>query len=423
MSDAQENILRHMLKMMEDCEIRGFVYGIIPESGKPVSGSSDNLRGWWKERVRFDHNGPTAIVKFEEESAHDKKQGRDMASPYTLHELPDITLATLLSSLTQRCEPPQRKYPLEKGIPPPWWPTGKEPWWPELGFSKDPGPPPYKKPHDLKKAWKVCVLTAVIKHISPNIDKIRNIVRHSRNLQDKLTAKENAIWMAVLNNEESLARKRHPEMFLPKSHDDDDDDDDDDDGDDRNSSCSELVMINDYDIGIQSIGDYREVVVKSGGKRQAPDVSPLYMPSTGAKRQTPDVHPMYRPSSNKRNQQEDDSVQITPPVPEKQHEAYTINHSQHQYTDVVGFNEMNQLSFTQSSNNNTHVQMVGESNTQPINNVNPHGQTTEPFLEWTLPPLSYSKEVTSQPMEIGTAGFQNMNGGSMNNHTEPVAEP
>ncbi|MCI77258.1 protein ETHYLENE INSENSITIVE 3, partial [Trifolium medium] len=76
------------------------------------------------------------------------------------------------------------------GVPPPWWPTGDEDWWPQIGLPKDQGCPPYKKPHDLKKAWKVGVLTAVIKHISPDIAKIRKLVRQSKCLQDKMTAKE-----------------------------------------------------------------------------------------------------------------------------------------------------------------------------------------------------------------------------------------
>jgi len=60
---AQDTVLKNMVKMMEICGARGFVYGIIPEKGKPVSGASDNLRAWWKERVKFDHNGPAAIQR------------------------------------------------------------------------------------------------------------------------------------------------------------------------------------------------------------------------------------------------------------------------------------------------------------------------------------------------------------------------
>ncbi|KAF5729363.1 hypothetical protein HS088_TW21G01528 [Tripterygium wilfordii] len=51
MSRAQDGILKYMLKMMEVCKAQGFVYGIIPEKGKPVGGASDNLRAWWKEKV------------------------------------------------------------------------------------------------------------------------------------------------------------------------------------------------------------------------------------------------------------------------------------------------------------------------------------------------------------------------------------
>ncbi|KAE8682962.1 ETHYLENE INSENSITIVE 3-like 1 protein [Hibiscus syriacus] len=175
MSRAQDGILKYMLKLMEVCKARGFVYGIIPEKGKPVSGSSDNLRAWWKEKVKFDKNGPAAIAKYEADC-----------------------LATTLRS-------PQRKYRLEKRIPPPWWPTGKEDWWVKLGLQQGQSPP-YKKPHDLKM-WKVGVLTAVIKHMSPDTAKIRRHVCQSKCLQDKMTAKESAIWLGVLSREESLIQQ------------------------------------------------------------------------------------------------------------------------------------------------------------------------------------------------------------------------
>ena len=64
-SRAQDGILKYMLKLMEVCKAHGFVYGIIPEKGKPVSGASDNIRAWWKEKVKFDKNGPAAIAKYE----------------------------------------------------------------------------------------------------------------------------------------------------------------------------------------------------------------------------------------------------------------------------------------------------------------------------------------------------------------------
>ena len=52
-----------------------------------------------------------------------------------------------------------------------------------MGVAKGSAAPPYKKPHDLKKAWKVGVLTSVIKHMSPDIGKIRKLVRQSKCLQ------------------------------------------------------------------------------------------------------------------------------------------------------------------------------------------------------------------------------------------------
>ncbi|KAK3011669.1 hypothetical protein RJ639_010682 [Escallonia herrerae] len=220
MSRAQDGILKYMLKMMEVCKAQGFVYGIIPEKGKPVSGASDNLRAWWKEKVRFDRNGPAAIAKYQADHSVPGKFEDCTAvasTPHTLQELQDTTLGSLLSALMQHCDPPQRRFPLEKGIAPPWWPTGNEEWWLQLGLPKDQGPPPYKKPHDLKKAWKVSVLTAVIKHICPDIAKIRKLVRQSKCLQDKMTAKESATWLAIINQEEALSRKLYPDRCQPTS--------------------------------------------------------------------------------------------------------------------------------------------------------------------------------------------------------------
>ncbi|CAN0923215.1 Protein ETHYLENE INSENSITIVE 3 [Linum grandiflorum] len=221
MSRAQDGILKYMLKMMEVCKAQGFVYGIIPEKGKPVTGASDNLREWWKDKVRFDRNGPAAIAKYQaDNSVPGRNDGMNSMgpTPHTLQELQDTTLGSLLSALMQHCDPPQRRFPLEKGVSPPWWPSGNEEWWPQLGLPKEQGnPPPYKKPHDLKKAWKVGVLTAVIKHMSPDIAKIRKLVRQSKCLQDKMTAKESATWLAIINQEEKLARELYPDFCPPLS--------------------------------------------------------------------------------------------------------------------------------------------------------------------------------------------------------------
>ncbi|CAI5968555.1 unnamed protein product [Closterium sp. NIES-65] len=232
MSRAHDGILKYMLKMMEVCNAQGFVYGIIPEKGKPVGGSSDNLRAWWKDKVRFDRNGPAAIARYNAEQAAASSAAAAaaaggngsvfpggmvpgaggiggsgmvsaLATPQTLQELQDTTLGSLLSALMQHCDPPQRRFPLEKGVPPPWWPSGEEQWWPQLGLTRGTGPPPYKKPHDLKKAWKVGVLTSVIRHLCPDVARIRKLVRQSKCLQDKMTARESATWNAVLDQEEA----------------------------------------------------------------------------------------------------------------------------------------------------------------------------------------------------------------------------
>ncbi|XP_061376192.1 protein ETHYLENE INSENSITIVE 3-like [Gastrolobium bilobum] len=237
MSRALDGILNHMFKMVDICNAQGFVFGIIPEEGNPITHSSDNLRVWWKEKVKFDRNGPAAIAKFEaEEGVATNNEGlnRDAITSHTLNELQDTTLGSLLSTLMHHCDPSQRKFPFESGVPPPWWPKGNEEWWPQLGFEKDPGPPPYKKPHDLKKAWKVVVLTGVIKHISPNIEKIRRAVRQSKFLQDKVTAKEAAILVAIINQEEFLAKQKYPIRFAPFL--------------DGNNGTNLLNEINDYDV-------------------------------------------------------------------------------------------------------------------------------------------------------------------------------
>ncbi|KAK8523136.1 hypothetical protein V6N12_047667 [Hibiscus sabdariffa] len=174
--------------LMEVCKARGFVYDIISEKGKPVSGSSDNLRAWWKEKVKFDKNGHVVMVKYEVDclAMNESDNGGNGSRRSNLKDLQDATLGSLLSSLMQHYDPPQRKYPLEKRIPPPWWPNGNEDWWVKLGLQQGQSPP-YKNPPDLKKMWKVGVLTAVIKHMSPNTAKIRRHVRQSKCLHDKMT--------------------------------------------------------------------------------------------------------------------------------------------------------------------------------------------------------------------------------------------
>ncbi|KAI3949058.1 hypothetical protein MKW92_022892 [Papaver armeniacum] len=204
MSRAQDAILKYMIKTMDVCNTQGFVYGIIPQQGKPVTDSSDNLRSWWKEKVKFDKTAPAAIAKLLAPVAAEldgENEALLISYMHHLHHLQDTTLGSLLSALMQHCVPPQRKFTLEKGICPPWWPW--RPWWGvQGGLSKEEGPPPYRKPHDLKKAGKVSTLTAVIKHMSPDFKNVRRLVNKSKFLQDKMSAKETETWSNIVTQEE-----------------------------------------------------------------------------------------------------------------------------------------------------------------------------------------------------------------------------
>ncbi|KAI6699610.1 hypothetical protein NL676_013934 [Syzygium grande] len=73
---------------------------------------------------------------------------------HLLLDLQDTTLGSILSALIQHCAPPQRKLPMEKGLAPSWWPTGTELRWGDQSIAQEHGPPPYKKPHDLKRPGK-----------------------------------------------------------------------------------------------------------------------------------------------------------------------------------------------------------------------------------------------------------------------------
>ncbi|KAI3906487.1 hypothetical protein MKW92_017761 [Papaver armeniacum] len=151
-----------------------------------------------KEKVKFDKTAPAAIAELLAPVAAEldgENEALLISYMHHLHHLQDTTLGSLLSALMQHCVPPQRKFPLEKGICPPWWPTGEEPWWGDQGMlAKEQGPPPYRKPHDLKKAWKVSTLTAVIKHMSPDFKNVRRL----------MTAKETLTWSNIVTQEEAL---------------------------------------------------------------------------------------------------------------------------------------------------------------------------------------------------------------------------
>ncbi|KAF8714940.1 hypothetical protein HU200_027479 [Digitaria exilis] len=226
---AQDGVIRHMLKMMEACNARGFVYGVVDESGVPVSGSSDSLRGWWKDDVGFDRSGPLALLSAA--GVDDPPPGSSpMAAAssflHGLHDIQDSTLGSLLSALIQHCEPPQRSFPLDRGLAPPWWPTGEEAWWGMQGEAQaHQGPPPYRKPHDLKKAWKISLLSAVIKHLAPRFDQMRKLVWQSKRLQHKMSARDAETWSKVITREEALDRHAQRGLRITPLDEEEEDDD------------------------------------------------------------------------------------------------------------------------------------------------------------------------------------------------------
>ncbi|KAK6150438.1 hypothetical protein DH2020_015370 [Rehmannia glutinosa] len=140
MCRAQDAILKYMVKIMEVCNAQGFVYGIVPEKGKPVTGSSDSLRGWWKEKVRFDQHAQPAIAEFlpqiaREAAAAAASGGDDLdltSHVHLLQELQDTTLGSMLSALMQHCAPPQRRFPLERAAAA-VVAEGDELWWGDQG--------------------------------------------------------------------------------------------------------------------------------------------------------------------------------------------------------------------------------------------------------------------------------------------------
>lgn len=199
-------ILKHMQKLMMECDVQGFVYGIISNSGKVTSESSDNLREWWMQQVRLERNGLAAITRYNADKGIIGPSSYTPASAtaITLMDIQDTTLCSVLSALMPQCDPPQRKFPLEKKVPPPWWPKGDESWWQELGFPNGLAEVPYRKPHDLRKATKVGVIMAVLKNMIPKMDLICMSIRKSKGLQENMATKEILALFSVLKHEEEM---------------------------------------------------------------------------------------------------------------------------------------------------------------------------------------------------------------------------
>lgn len=61
----------------------------------------------------------------------------------------------------------------------------------------------------------------VIKHMSPDLEKLRRLVTQSKTLQDKMTARDSATWSKVMNQEEALLRitEKHLNISISDNYD------------------------------------------------------------------------------------------------------------------------------------------------------------------------------------------------------------
>ncbi|KAH0923070.1 hypothetical protein HID58_023088 [Brassica napus] len=66
MARSQDSVLKYMMKIMEVCKARGFVYGIVPEKGKPISDDED---------VDEEDQEPARLVALDQEQMGNKRKG------------------------------------------------------------------------------------------------------------------------------------------------------------------------------------------------------------------------------------------------------------------------------------------------------------------------------------------------------------
>ncbi|KAF3321501.1 EIN3-like protein [Carex littledalei] len=218
-SRLHQRILDQMLMITEKYNAKGFVFGMITETSKPLTGASDSLRAWWKREAMFDKVGPVQIDLYYKDNSlnsHEPQDSHTKSTTELLMKLSDPTLGSILSLLMQHCDPPQRKFPFDNGVPPPWWPTTQENWWDQTGISRDEGPPPFRKPHGLRKKWKVAVIVGIMKSMSPNYSRPYNLVEQSHHLQLRMNAKEMKFWTLALVAEAKQYCQEHSDM--PADH-------------------------------------------------------------------------------------------------------------------------------------------------------------------------------------------------------------
>ncbi|CAL5076395.1 unnamed protein product [Urochloa decumbens] len=133
-----------------------------------------------------------------------------------LDRMKSDTLGRMLSALMPLCDPPAALQQRQSwaGPPPPWWPSATAAWWASdvaahLHTIPVHTPVPYAPAYKLKKVQKVAALVAVVKHLSPDFERIARKVRdHAR-----LTVQEENLWKNALANEAARRKAVPPAVF------------------------------------------------------------------------------------------------------------------------------------------------------------------------------------------------------------------
>lgn len=126
-----------------------------------------------------------------------------------LSKFSEPVLTCMVQVLMKKCNPPQEKFPMlgKNPIPAPWWPTGNEPWWAEVGEGV--AQPPYKRAHHLSAADKVVVMVAMIKNIAPDFARLTLAMQMAKSVTNIITAAEADIWDSAIVHERQRYMQAH----------------------------------------------------------------------------------------------------------------------------------------------------------------------------------------------------------------------
>ncbi|KAF2922248.1 uncharacterized protein [Oryza sativa Japonica Group] len=129
--------------------------------------------------------------------------------------LADHVLERMVKVLMRKCHPPQALYPLigKSPLRPPWWPTGREQWWPELGAGAV--VPPYRPAPLLSKAEKEVAVVAMVKNLVPDFERLFMAVRMAPSVTSRITDAEARAWDDGVAGERETYMARHPHRTTP----------------------------------------------------------------------------------------------------------------------------------------------------------------------------------------------------------------